>query len=345
VTAQIRARAPPPAVDDQTFVVGLFTANRQVLVTASQRLNLPALADAERLVPFLSDIQFQRTLERGCSAVEDAVEAVMRALQAGPGGVLNPGLPCVRALYKLAGQFDYMAELQPSAAQLGQSGEKLGPVLTAVAVGAADKQGQLIGISHAILAFIAQFKTYAEQLLQVLFQVPLPPAKAQGAQVQLVKPVEAAQLSPSRRFNRNLQRQLNEGVVSDPAKRETAIYRVHVKTATPYFSAAERRSRVTAFEKNHNVTQFFYDLPVSESGRSFEHCGLKRMIFNLPTPMESEFHWKRSLTKSTARSKSNEFTTQQVMQAPGRLRLYCTNHSSLKSTMGLRRWQRSSWLA
>jgi hypothetical protein len=159
LTAQIRARAPPPAVYGQTFIIGLLTASRQVLVAASQRPNLPALADAERLIPFLSDIQFQRTLKRpalcglplgrGCSAFEDAVGAVMLALQADPGGVLNPGLPRARAACELARQFDDLAELQPSAAQLRQYGEELGAALTAVAVGAADKQGQLTGIRQA----------------------------------------------------------------------------------------------------------------------------------------------------------------------------------------------------
>jgi hypothetical protein len=77
----------------------------------------------------------------------------------------------------------------------------------------------------------------------------------------------------------------NEGDGLDASKADPAIYRVHVKAVEAYFTAAERKNRVTAFEQNHNVTQFFYDLPVYEGGRSFEHCGLKRVIFTLPNPM------------------------------------------------------------
>jgi hypothetical protein len=77
----------------------------------------------------------------------------------------------------------------------------------------------------------------------------------------------------------------NEGDNLDGSKSDPAIYRVHVKAVEPYFTAAERKNRVTAFEQNHNVTRFFYDLPVYEGGRSFEHCGLKRTIFTLPNPM------------------------------------------------------------
>jgi hypothetical protein len=77
----------------------------------------------------------------------------------------------------------------------------------------------------------------------------------------------------------------NEGDALDQTKSDPSIYRVHVKAVEAYFTEAEKKNRVTAFEQNHNVTQFFYDLPVYEGGRSFEHCGLKRTIFTLPTPM------------------------------------------------------------
>jgi hypothetical protein len=79
---------------------------------------------------------------------------------------------------------------------------------------------------------------------------------------------------------------VNEGEELDSTALDPEKYYVHVKAVTQYFTPAERDHRVTVFEQNHNVSAFYFDVPVSKSAQaSIEHCFLRRTVFQLPHPM------------------------------------------------------------
>ncbi|OHT03901.1 Dedicator of cytokinesis family protein [Tritrichomonas foetus] len=79
---------------------------------------------------------------------------------------------------------------------------------------------------------------------------------------------------------------VNEGEELNPEKLDADKYYIHVKSVQPYFTSDERKKRVTVFEQNHNINQFYFDLPISKSAQSsIEHCSLKRTIFTLPYPL------------------------------------------------------------
>jgi hypothetical protein len=70
------------------------------------------------------------------------------------------------------------------------------------------------------------------------------------------------------------------------SKLDPENYYIHVKAVDQYFTAEERRERMSVFEQNHDVKRFYFDLPFSKSAQaSIEHCWLKRTIFTLPHPI------------------------------------------------------------
>lgn len=79
---------------------------------------------------------------------------------------------------------------------------------------------------------------------------------------------------------------INSGEELNPETFEPNKYYVHVKAVNPYFTSDERKKRVTVFEQNHNISQFYFDIPISKSAQaSIEHCLLKRTIFTIPHPL------------------------------------------------------------
>lgn len=76
----------------------------------------------------------------------------------------------------------------------------------------------------------------------------------------------------------------NEGEQLDPSTFEPNKYYVHLKSVQQYFTSEERKERVTVFEQNHNISQFYFDIPLSKSN-SIEHCSLKRTIITIPHPL------------------------------------------------------------
>ena len=75
--------------------------------------------------------------------------------------------------------------------------------------------------------------------------------------------------------------ELDRKKYNDPNK-----YYVHVKHVNQFFTPDERQKRMTVFEKNHNIDQFYFDVPFSKDAQSgLEHCWLKRTIFTLPSPL------------------------------------------------------------
>ena len=75
--------------------------------------------------------------------------------------------------------------------------------------------------------------------------------------------------------------ELDKNKFNDPNK-----YYVHVKFLTQYFTPEEKTKRITVFEQNHNISQFYFDIPYSKDAQSgLEHCSLKRTIFTLPHPL------------------------------------------------------------
>ncbi|KAI5501669.1 memory T cell proliferation [Trichomonas vaginalis G3] len=75
--------------------------------------------------------------------------------------------------------------------------------------------------------------------------------------------------------------ELNTEKNNDPTK-----YFIHVKHLTQYFTPEERQKRMTAFEQNHNVSRFYFDVPFSKNSQSgLEHCSLKRTIITLQDPL------------------------------------------------------------
>ncbi|KAH0795942.1 Dedicator of cytokinesis family protein [Histomonas meleagridis] len=79
---------------------------------------------------------------------------------------------------------------------------------------------------------------------------------------------------------------INEGLDFNPDKLEKDKFYVHIKSVEQYFTPEEKKTRVTVFEQNHNVSRFYFDLPYSKTAQqSIEHCYLKRTIYTLPHPM------------------------------------------------------------
>lgn len=75
--------------------------------------------------------------------------------------------------------------------------------------------------------------------------------------------------------------ELNKEKFNDPNK-----YYVHVKHLTQYFTPEEHQKRLTAFEQNHNISQFYFDVPFSKDAQAtLENCYLKRTIFTLTEPL------------------------------------------------------------
>jgi hypothetical protein len=78
----------------------------------------------------------------------------------------------------------------------------------------------------------------------------------------------------------------NEGQELVADKQDAGNYYIHVKAVEQYFTPEERKSRMTVFEQNHNVSHFYFDLPYSKTAQmSIEYCWLKRTIFQLPHPI------------------------------------------------------------
>jgi hypothetical protein len=81
---------------------------------------------------------------------------------------------------------------------------------------------------------------------------------------------------------------VNEGekLTEAALSKDCEKYCVHVKAVAQNFSKSERKKRVTPFEQNHNVDEFYFDIPLSKSAQaSIEHCWLRRTVFKLPHPI------------------------------------------------------------
>jgi hypothetical protein len=81
---------------------------------------------------------------------------------------------------------------------------------------------------------------------------------------------------------------VNEGEkLKDEALLPTAEkYAIHVKAVQQHFTAEDRKTRVTVFEQNHNVAEFYFDIPMGKGAQaSIEHCWLRRTVFTLPYPI------------------------------------------------------------
>lgn len=79
---------------------------------------------------------------------------------------------------------------------------------------------------------------------------------------------------------------INEGEKLELDKLDPSKYYVHVKAVQQYFTPSDRRKRVTVFEQNHNVSQFYFDIPLSKGSQGgIQDCWLQRTIFTLPHPM------------------------------------------------------------
>ena len=70
---------------------------------------------------------------------------------------------------------------------------------------------------------------------------------------------------------------VNEGGDFNPDKLEKGKFYVHIKAVEQYITSEEGKTRVTVFEQNHDVSQFYFDLPYSKTAQSsIEHFYLKR---------------------------------------------------------------------
>lgn len=79
---------------------------------------------------------------------------------------------------------------------------------------------------------------------------------------------------------------LNDGEDLSQAKMEPDKYYVHIKSVEQYFTNEEKENRITAFEQNHNIVKFYFDLPYSKSAQqSIGHLMLKRTIYTIQYPM------------------------------------------------------------
>ena len=111
---------------------------------------------------------------------------------------------------------------------------------------------------------------YRETVLTNLWQVC---AKIQKSSLYYSKGKEVVVVSEGQELDRQK--------YNDPDK-----YYVHVKFVNQYFTPDDRQKRMTVFEQNHNINQFYFDVPFSKSSQSgLEHCYLKRTIFTLPCPL------------------------------------------------------------
>jgi hypothetical protein len=78
----------------------------------------------------------------------------------------------------------------------------------------------------------------------------------------------------------------NEGGELHPSTFEEGKYYVLVKAVRQYFTASEREKRVTIFEQNHNVSQFYFDIPLMRgSNVTMENKSLRRYIFTVAHPL------------------------------------------------------------
>jgi hypothetical protein len=71
----------------------------------------------------------------------------------------------------------------------------------------------------------------------------------------------------------------NEGGELQPRNFEPGKYYVLVKALRQYFSPSERDKRVTVFEQNHDVSQFYFDIPLKPGTQPMAERRLKRYIF------------------------------------------------------------------
>jgi len=79
---------------------------------------------------------------------------------------------------------------------------------------------------------------------------------------------------------------ITEGEELNESNLDKEKYYVHIKFVNQYFTPEENKKRVTVFEKNHNITQFYFDLPLSKSSQAgMEDCRLKRTIITIPHPL------------------------------------------------------------
>ena len=79
---------------------------------------------------------------------------------------------------------------------------------------------------------------------------------------------------------------INEGEKLNFETLDKDKYYVHVKAVQQYFTPSDRRKRVTVFEQNHNVSQFYFDIPLTKGSQGgIQDCWLQRTIFTLPHPM------------------------------------------------------------
>jgi hypothetical protein len=78
----------------------------------------------------------------------------------------------------------------------------------------------------------------------------------------------------------------NEGGELHPSNFEEGKYYVLVKAVRQYFTAGEREKRVTIFEQNHNVSRFYFDIPLMRgSSVTMENKSLRRYIFTVAHPL------------------------------------------------------------
>jgi hypothetical protein len=149
------------------------------------------------------------------------------------------------------------------------NGFTLGVMSWSAIVSMGSKSDRALGNYYRVQFQDRSVYIYRETQLANLWQV-MEKLKARGSVISGGKPVIV----------------VNEGEELDFTKLDPSNYYVHVKAVEQYFTADERRNRVTVFEQNHGVTRFYFDLPYSKSAQqSIEHCWLKRTIFTLPSAM------------------------------------------------------------
>ena len=77
---------------------------------------------------------------------------------------------------------------------------------------------------------------------------------------------------------------INEGTELNEEKMDKNKYYVHVKAVLPFYPDGE--SRVTVFEKNNNVQDFYFDLPFYKGkGKTIENTYLQRTMYHLNHPI------------------------------------------------------------
>lgn len=79
---------------------------------------------------------------------------------------------------------------------------------------------------------------------------------------------------------------VNQGESLQSNKLESDKYYVFVKTVTQYFTQQEQKTRITIFERNHNVNKFYLDIPISKKSQDNAiECTIKRIIYTVPHPL------------------------------------------------------------